>query len=90
MSSLCLVILCTGCDWLLTGLSSDHSGLGLALTAGSAYYLHKTGVSARIMSANPWVVLGGGLVFSIGSMYGVFNTRVESEFSASVLSVVHR
>ena len=60
-------------------VSSYLSGLGLALTAGSAYYLHKTGVSARIMTANPWVVLGGGLVFSIGSMYGVYNTSVDSK-----------
>ncbi|WFD32569.1 hypothetical protein MSPP1_003617 [Malassezia sp. CBS 17886] len=47
-----------------------YLGVGLAATAGSAYALHRSGVSSRIMFANPWLVLGAGLVVSIGSMIG--------------------
>ncbi|EPQ31229.1 uncharacterized protein PFL1_01414 [Pseudozyma flocculosa PF-1] len=43
---------------------------GLSLTGLIAVGLHRYGVSARVMAANPWVVLGGGLVLSIGSMIG--------------------
>lgn len=43
---------------------------GLTLTAGAAVGLHKYGVSQRVMMANPWVVLGVGLVASIGGMLG--------------------
>ncbi|KAL7412501.1 inhibitor of apoptosis-promoting Bax1-domain-containing protein [Mrakia frigida] len=55
-----------------------YVGLGLAITAASAYQLHRTGFSARIMTANPWVVLGGGVLLSVGSMYACFNTAPEN------------
>lgn len=47
-----------------------YLGMGLTMTAGAAYGLHRFGYSARIMMANPWLVLGVGLVASIGGMMG--------------------
>ncbi|KAL8650976.1 MAG: hypothetical protein Q9226_004922 [Calogaya cf. arnoldii] len=52
-----------------------HTGLGLGIIGVAASALHRSGWSYRLMSANPWVVLGGGLVFSLGTMYGTFNTH---------------
>ncbi|SAM83748.1 related to growth hormone inducible transmembrane protein [Ustilago bromivora] len=43
---------------------------GLALTGAAAVGLHRYGVSQRVMMANPWLVLGVGLVASIGGMIG--------------------
>lgn len=43
---------------------------GLTLTGTAAVALHKYGVSQRVMMANPWLVLGVGLVASIGGMIG--------------------
>ncbi|CAO1615728.1 unnamed protein product [Parajaminaea phylloscopi] len=43
---------------------------GLTMTAGAAVALHRIGVSSRLMAANPWLVLGLGLVTSIGGMIG--------------------
>ena len=47
-----------------------YLGGGLTVTAGAAYALHRFGYSARLMMANPWLVLGVGLVASIGGMMG--------------------
>ncbi|WFD24666.1 hypothetical protein MEQU1_003369 [Malassezia equina] len=47
-----------------------YLGGGLTITAGAAYALHRYGYSARLMMANPWLVLGVGLVASIGGMMG--------------------
>lgn len=43
---------------------------GLSLTAAMAIGLHRFGFSQRLMMANPWLVLGGGLITSIGGMIG--------------------
>ncbi|SNX87087.1 related to growth hormone inducible transmembrane protein [Melanopsichium pennsylvanicum] len=43
---------------------------GLTLTGAAAVGLHRFGVSQRVMMANPWLVLGVGLVASIGGMIG--------------------
>ncbi|GAK66524.1 uncharacterized protein PAN0_013c4746 [Moesziomyces antarcticus] len=43
---------------------------GLTLTGAAAVGLHRYGVSQRVMMANPWLVLGVGLVASIGGMIG--------------------
>lgn len=43
---------------------------GLGLTAAGAVALHRTGFSYRLMATNPWLVLGVGLVASIGGMIG--------------------
>lgn len=45
-----------------------YTGGGLALTAIASRALFKSGFAARLMAANPWVVLGVGLVGSVGSM----------------------
>ena len=52
-----------------------HTGLGLGIIGVAASALHRSGWSYRLMSANPWVVLGGGLVVSLGTMYGTFSTH---------------
>ncbi|WFD00263.1 hypothetical protein MYAM1_003011 [Malassezia yamatoensis] len=48
----------------------SYLGGGLTITGATAYALHRYGFSARLMSANPWLVLGVGLVASIGGMIG--------------------
>jgi len=56
----------------------QYTGGGLLLTAVGARSLFKNGTALRIMSANPWLVLGVGLVGSIGTMMGVFYTPPEN------------
>ncbi|GAA5898354.1 uncharacterized protein JCM6883_000998 [Sporobolomyces salmoneus] len=51
---------------------------GLSITAGTAYLAFSNGLVYRMMAMNPWVVMGGGLVLSIGSMYGVHSTAPDS------------
>lgn len=51
-----------------------HTGLGIGIIAVSARALHMNGWSFRLMAANPWAVLGIGLVGSIGTMMGTFAT----------------
>lgn len=45
-----------------------HTGLGIGIIAVAARALHANGWSYRLMSANPWLVLGVGLVGSLGTM----------------------
>ena len=52
-----------------------HTGLGLGIIGVAASALHKTGWSYRLMATNPWLVIGGGLVMSLGTMYGTFGTH---------------
>jgi hypothetical protein len=52
-----------------------HTGLGVGIIGIAARALHMNGWSFRLMSANPWVVLGVGLVGSIGTMYGTMATN---------------
>merc|ERR1712070_1309822 len=47
-----------------------HTGLGIGIIGAAARALHLNGWSYRLMSANPWLVLGIGLVGSIGTMMG--------------------
>jgi len=51
-----------------------HTGLGIGMIGIAAQALHKSGWSFRLMSANPWLVIGAGLACSIGTMYGTFTT----------------
>ncbi|KAF2261388.1 bax inhibitor family protein-like protein [Lojkania enalia] len=51
-----------------------HTGLGIGIIGIAARTLHTSGWSFRLMSANPWVVMGLGLVGSIGTMYGCMAT----------------
>jgi hypothetical protein len=54
-----------------------HTGLGIGIIGIAARALHTNGWSYRLMAANPWAVVGLGLVASIGSMYGTFYTAPE-------------
>jgi growth hormone-inducible transmembrane protein len=45
-----------------------YVGAGLGITALAARGLHSMGWSVRLMSYNPWLVLGGGLALSIGTI----------------------
>jgi len=51
-----------------------HTGLGVGIIGIAARALHQTGWSVRLMASNPWLVIGGGLAMSIGTMYGCFAT----------------
>ncbi|KAL8812453.1 MAG: hypothetical protein Q9200_001020 [Gallowayella weberi] len=55
-----------------------HTGVGIGIIGVAASALHRSGWSYRLMAANPWVVLGGGLVFSLGTMFGTFNTHPDN------------
>ncbi|OAL57384.1 bax inhibitor family protein-like protein [Pyrenochaeta sp. DS3sAY3a] len=52
-----------------------HTGLGIGIIGIAARSLHMSGWSFRLMAANPWLVLGVGLVGSIGTMYGTMATN---------------
>jgi growth hormone-inducible transmembrane protein len=54
-----------------------HTGLGIGIIGVAATALHRSGWSVRLMSMNPWLVLGGGLVLSIGSMVACRATSPE-------------
>ena len=51
-----------------------HTGLGVGIIGVAASALHRSGWSYRLMTTNPWVVMGVGLAASIGTMYGTFAT----------------
>ena len=50
-----------------------HTGLGIGIIGVAASALHRSGWSYRLMSMNPWLVIGGSLALSIGSMYATFS-----------------
>jgi hypothetical protein len=52
-----------------------HTGLGVGMIGIAARALHTSGWSFRLMGANPWVVMGVGLVGSIGTMYATMATN---------------
>jgi hypothetical protein len=54
-----------------------HTGLGIGIIGVASRALHMSGWSYRLMAMNPWLVMGVGLVGSIGSMYATFNTSPE-------------
>ncbi|KAI4249698.1 MAG: hypothetical protein L6R40_000487 [Gallowayella cf. fulva] len=55
-----------------------HTGLGIGIIGVAASALHRAGWSYRLMATNPWVVIGGSLVFSLGTMYGTFATNPDN------------
>jgi len=55
-----------------------HTGLGIGIIGIASRALHMSGWSYRLMSANPWLVLGVGLVGSIGTMMGCYATPPEN------------
>lgn len=54
-----------------------HTGLGVGIIAIAARAMHTNGWTFRLMAANPWAVVGLGLVASIGTMYGTMYTPPE-------------
>lgn len=52
-----------------------HTGLGIGIIGLAARTLHTSGWSYRLMATNPWVVVIGGLVASVGTMYGTLYTH---------------
>lgn len=54
-----------------------HTGLGIGIIGIAARALHMNGWSYRLMAANPWAVVGLGLVASMGTMFGTFYTPPE-------------
>lgn len=47
-----------------------HTGLGVGIIGVAARAMYQSGVAYRIMAANPWVVMIGGLALSFGTMIG--------------------
>ncbi|KAL5533702.1 hypothetical protein ACEPAG_162 [Sanghuangporus baumii] len=58
--------------------SFQYMGGGLAIVAATARVMFRNGFAVRVMSANPWAVLGLSLVGGIGTMLGVFYTPPEN------------
>lgn len=52
-----------------------HTGLGVGIIGVAASALHRSGWSLRLMTANPWVVIGCSLAASLGTMYATFSTH---------------
>jgi len=57
--------------------SFQYTGGGLLFTALAARSFFKSGAAVRIMSANPWAVIGVSLVGSIATMWGAMETSPE-------------
>ncbi|KAL6714110.1 hypothetical protein ACLMJK_008604 [Lecanora helva] len=55
-----------------------HTGLGIGIIGVAARALHQNGWSYKLMTANPWLVIGAGLAASWGMMYGTFNTSPDN------------
>ena len=51
-----------------------HTGLGIGIIGIAARALHTSGWSIRLMASSPWLVMGGGLLMSIGTMWGCMAT----------------
>ena len=60
-----------------------HTGLGVGIIGVAANALHRSGWSYRLMTTNPWVVMGVGLAASVGTMYGTFATSPDKYVSSS-------
>ncbi|TDL28349.1 hypothetical protein BD410DRAFT_893382 [Rickenella mellea] len=69
--------------------SFKYTGGGLAITATAAMAMFKNGFAFRVMSANPWVVLGVSLVGSIGSMMGVYYTSPDNPIQKHIFWLVY-
>ena len=55
-----------------------HTGLGVGIIGIAARALHNSGWSYRLMATNPWLVIGGGLALSIGTMMGTRATSPDN------------
>jgi hypothetical protein len=47
-----------------------HTGLGIGIIGVAARAMYQSGFVYRLMATNPWIVMGGGLALSIGTMMG--------------------
>ncbi|SJL06073.1 related to Bax Inhibitor family protein [Armillaria ostoyae] len=65
--------------------SFKYTGGGLVLTALAARAMFKSGFAVRVMSANPWLVLGVSLVGGIGTMVGTMYTSPENTVQKHLL-----
>ncbi|GAA5988538.1 hypothetical protein JCM10908_003611 [Rhodotorula pacifica] len=65
-------------EWQYLRDTMKWTGVGLAITAGTAFAAFKNGVTYRMMAMNPWAVAGISLVAGIGSMMLVFNTAPDT------------
>lgn len=54
-----------------------HTGLGVGIIGIAARAMHLNGWSYRLMSMNPWAVVGLSLVGSMATMFGTFYTPPE-------------
>ena len=55
-----------------------HTGLALGIIAVSARQFLTSGLTMRMMSMNPWIVIGGGLAVSLGTMFATRNTHPDN------------
>ncbi|KAH0613485.1 uncharacterized protein H6S33_005371 [Morchella sextelata] len=62
-----------------------YTGVGVAMIGLAAKGLHNAGWSYRLMTANPWMVLGLGLVASVGTMLGTRMTDPDNYIQKHVL-----
>ncbi|KAF7337705.1 Bax Inhibitor family protein [Mycena sanguinolenta] len=58
----------------LLNISFGYTGIGMAITAATAFAIFKSGAAYRIMAAHPWTVFGWSLVGGLGSLFGVLYT----------------
>ena len=62
-----------------------HTGLGIGIIGVAARALHQSGWSIRLMASSPWLVIGVGLVGSIGTMMGCMYTSPDKYENLSTL-----
>jgi len=62
-----------------------HTGLGIGIIGIAARSLHSSGWSVRLMSANPWLVMGVGLAASFATMIGTRATDPDNYVQKYVL-----
>lgn len=60
--------------------SFKYTGGGLLFTALAARSFFKSGAAVRIMSANPWAVIGVSVIGSVATMWGAMVTSPERPF----------
>ncbi|EKM83978.1 hypothetical protein AGABI1DRAFT_31895 [Agaricus bisporus var. burnettii JB137-S8] len=65
--------------------SFKYTAAGLAFTALAARQMFKSGFAFRVMSSNPWMVLGFSLVGSIATMAGAMYTPPERPIQKHLL-----
>ncbi|PWW79150.1 hypothetical protein C7212DRAFT_22353, partial [Tuber magnatum] len=62
-----------------------YTGVGVGMMGLAAKGLHNMGWSYRLMSMNPWLVLGGGLVAAVGTMFATRATDPDNYIQKHLL-----